>query len=277
MAKTVSVVPYFQAHSSKMNLWAVSGGNPALRNCQLGAYWGVWSHFTASDRPALVSLPTGSGKTALLMTLAFGLKARRVLVVTPATILRDQVHDEFSKLSVLKRIEVVPKSLPLPKTFANETQRGTAVKWKELEAADVVVATPKTTSPGEPGVCAPPSDLFDLVFIDEAHHTPAPTWSALVRAFPTARMVFLTATPFRRDRRRIRAELVYHYSIGKALADGIYRPVEYHPVAHDKNRANQDKLLAQAAAKVLEDEKALSNRAKILVRTDNVGWSARLV
>ncbi len=260
-----------------MNLWAVSGGNSALRNCQLGAYWGVWSHFTASDRPALVSLPTGSGKTVLMMTLAFGLKAKRVLVVTPATILRDQVHDEFSNLAVLKRLKVVPKSLPLPKTFANETQRGTALKWKELEASDVVVATPKTTSPGEPGVCPPPSDLFDLVFIDEAHHTPAPTWSALVRAFSTARMVFLTATPFRRDRRRIRAELVYHYSIGKALADGIYRPVEYHAVAHDKNRANQDKLLAQAAAQVLADEKALSNHPKILVRTDNVGWSARLV
>ena len=90
-------------------------------------------------------------------------------------------------------------------------------------------------------------------------------------------MVFLTATPFRRDRRRIRAELVYHYSIGKALDDGIYRPVEYHAVAHDKNRANQDKLLCQAAAQVLSSEKALGNDAKVLIRTDNVGWSARLV
>ena len=277
MAKTAVSVPYFETHSSKMDLWAANGGQPVLRNCQLGAYWGVWSHFTASNRPALVSLPTAAGKTALMMTLAFGLKARRILVVTPATILRDQVRDDFASLSLLKSLKVVPQALPLPKALANETQRGTAAKWKELEAFDVVVATPKTTSPGEPGVCQPPSALFDLVFIDEAHHTPAPTWAALVKAFPTARMVFLTATPFRRDRRRIRAELVYHYSIGKALDDGIYRPVEYHAVAHDKNRANQDKLLCQAAAQVLSDEKKLGNDAKILVRTDNVNWSARLV
>ncbi len=260
-----------------MDLWAASGGLPALRNCQLGAYWGVWSHFTASTRPALVSLPTGAGKTALMMALSFGLKASRVLVVTPATILRDQVRDEFATLSVLKHLKVVPKALPLPKALANDTQRGTAAKWKELEQYDVVVATPKTTSPGEPGVCQPPGGQFDLVFIDEAHHTPAPTWAALVNAFSTARLVFLTATPFRRDRRRIRAELVYHYSIGKALDDGIYRPVEYHAVAHDKNRVNQDKLLCQAAAKVLGDEKALGNDARVLVRTDNVGWSGRLV
>src|SRR5262245_7905695 len=166
MAKAATTVPYFQVHRQKMDLWAASGGQPALRNCQLGAYWGVWSHFTASTRPALVSLPTGAGKTALMIALSFGLKASRVLVVTPATILRDQVRDEFASLSVLKHLKVVPKALPLPKALANDTQRGTPGKWKELEQYDVVVATPKTTSPGEPGVSQPPGGLFDLVFID---------------------------------------------------------------------------------------------------------------
>ncbi len=260
-----------------MDLWAASGTTTALRNCQLGVYWGVWSHFTTSDYPALVSLPTGAGKTARMMTIAFGLEAKRVLVITPAAILRDQVRDDFASLSVLKALKVLPKSLQLPQVMASDSQRSTVAKWKEFEAYDVVVATPKTTSPAENGVCAPPDGLFDLVFIDEAHHTPAPTWAALVKAFRKSRTVFLTATPFRRDRRRIQAPLVYHYSIGKALDDGIYRAVEYHSVLYDKNRTNQDRLLCAEAAKVLNAERTLGNNAKLLVRTDNVGWSARLV
>jgi superfamily II DNA or RNA helicase len=277
MAKATVTPSYFQSHSGKLNLWAANGSSPALRNCQLGAYWAVWSHFTTSENPALVSLPTGAGKTALMMTIAFGLKAKRVLLITPAAILRDQVREDFASLSILKNLNVLPKSLPLPMTFANESQRTTIAKWKEFEQYDVVVATPKTTSPGESGVCNPPDGLFDLVFIDEAHHTPAPTWAALVKAFSKVRTVFMTATPFRRDRRRIRAPLVYHYSIGRALDDGIYRAIQYHSVAYDKNRSNQDSLLCKEAAKVLAAEKKLGNNARLLIRTDNVGWSSRLV
>ena len=99
---------YFQSQSSHFDIWAGNGTASSLRNCQLGAHWAVWSHFTTSDQPALVSLPTGSGKTALMMALAFGLKAKRILIITPAQVLRDQTKDEFAKLQVLKRTGVLP-------------------------------------------------------------------------------------------------------------------------------------------------------------------------
>ncbi len=268
---------YFESQSPRFDIWAGQGTTNCLRQCQLGAHWAVWSHFTTSEQPALVSLPTGSGKTALMMALGFSLKANRILIVTPAQVLRDQTKDEFASLDVLKKTGVLPSKVSLPKVTTSEKECRTQADWRKFEKSDVVVATPKTTSPGEKNVCKPPDGLFDLVFFDEGHHTAAPTWMALVRALNNSKIVFLTATPFRRDRRRIRAPLVYHYSIGRALDDGIYRPIDFHKVKHDSNRTKQDELLCKATKRVFEKEKKAGNHAKVLIRTNSVGWSARLV
>lgn len=241
----------------------------------MGAFWAVWSHFSCSHEPALVSLPTGAGKTALMIALSFGLKARRVLVVTPAEILRDQTADEFRSLRVFLKMEALPNDIERPKVLSNSSQLTTLQKWQDLAAFDVVTATPKTVSPAESGVSGPPKDLFDLVFIDEAHHTPANTWTALLDAFATVKCVLLTATPFRRDGRRIRAALAYHYPIGKALDAGIYRPVKYHPVTATTGK-DRDRALAKAAGRLFKKEKALGNNAKVLIRVNRVDKSDRL-
>src|SRR5438094_893978 len=91
---------YFRKHADAVNPWSNYDSGQGLRECQMGAFWAVWSHFSCSNEPALVSLPTGAGKTALMIALSFGLKADRVLVVTPAEILLDQTANEFSSLRV---------------------------------------------------------------------------------------------------------------------------------------------------------------------------------
>jgi superfamily II DNA or RNA helicase len=192
---------YFERYSGRLSLSA--DGEGGLRACQLGAYWAVWAHYTSSDDPALVSLPTGAGKTALMMLLAFGLKARRVLVITPGQVLRDQLRSQFLSMDVLRGTGAIPKGLPKPTVLSNGAQLKSAAAWEALRDYDVIVATPYTTSPAQAGVSQPPEGLFDLVFIDEAHHVAAPTWSAVLRAFGKAKCVLLTATAFRRDKRRI--------------------------------------------------------------------------
>ena len=222
-----------------------------------------------------MSLPTGAGKTALMIALSFGLKAQRVLVVTPAEILRDQTADEFSRLRVFTKMGVVSQNIAKPQVQSNSSQLRTAQDWVDLSRFDVVTATPKTVSPAEPGVFPPPDGLFDLVFIDEAHHTPATTWTALLDAFSAVKCVLLTATPFRRDGRRIRAALVYHYPIGRALDAGIYRPVQYHPVTAETTK-DRDKALAKAAGRLFKRETKLGNEAKVLIRVNRVDKSDRL-
>jgi len=54
-----------------------------LRECQLGAIWALKSHLTTSSKEiaSLISMPTGSGKTALMMAACFELGLGKVLIV----------------------------------------------------------------------------------------------------------------------------------------------------------------------------------------------------
>ena len=66
-----------------------------LRRPQRGAIFAIGSHFSLSDEASLVSMPTGTGKTAVLMMAPFLLKAQRALVITPSRMVRDQIVEEF--------------------------------------------------------------------------------------------------------------------------------------------------------------------------------------
>ena len=79
-----------------------------LRRPQLGAIYAINSYFTLNKESAIVTLPTGAGKTGVLMLSAFTLNAKRVLVVTPNRLVRRQTADSFRELGVLKRAEVLP-------------------------------------------------------------------------------------------------------------------------------------------------------------------------
>src|SRR5437870_4465919 len=136
------MVSYFGRQAGKLRFELSGHAESGLRECQLGAYWAVMSHFTATSDPALVSLPTAAGKTVLMQILSFGLQARRVLVVTPATILRDQTAEEFRSFTTLRRIGVVSARMPRPSVHAQEHRLSSVAAWRAIARYDVVVATP---------------------------------------------------------------------------------------------------------------------------------------
>ena len=105
--------------------------------------------------------------------------------------------------------------------------KGRLGSWLDCEDVDVVVALPQSISPEHYDEGSkPPADLFDLVIVDEAHHAPAPTWRAILDHFDGARKVLLTATPRRRDGKRVPGEMVFHYPLRAAMSDGYYKKVE---------------------------------------------------
>ena len=238
---------------------------PGLRRGQLGALHAIASHFTVSNDPALIAMPTGSGKTAVFIIAPFLLRTARVLVITPSRLVRYQVAEQFATLAVPKASGALVGVEALPKTYEVDHQLREATDWEPLRSFDVVVSTPNSACPGGKIEGAAP-DLFDLVIFDEAHHVPAPTWQAIAKAFPDARQLLLTATPFRRDRREIPAKLIYHYSIRQALDDGVFGKIEYVPIRDVKE--TNDIAVARAAETTLKADREAGLQHLLLVRTD---------
>ncbi|HEU5226343.1 MAG TPA: DEAD/DEAH box helicase family protein [Ktedonobacteraceae bacterium] len=258
---------YFDENYIHLRLPHDSDQSPGLRNAQLGAIHAIASHFSLKDKPAIISLPTGSGKTAVLMMAPYLLGSKRVLVVTPSKLVRAQIADDYRSLNTLKKLGVFDVGVPSPKVHEVTSVITTVEKWHELSEFDVVVGTPKCLSPAETGVAKPPDDLFDLVLVDEAHHSPAKTWNALLDGFPQSARALFTATPFRQDRRLIKGDMVYVYPTQKAFEDGIFGVLEFIPVVI-KADANHDIAIAIEAERRLRSDREGGFKHLIMVRTD---------
>jgi len=219
----------------------------APQRAALGAVLAQWSLRDADD--PLISLPTGVGKTAVAIAAPYLVAANRVLVVVPTQELRRQSVDRFESQEVLKRIGALAEAEPSP---AVRQVTGLVSDWDDLHSADVVVALPSSISPAHYDTKLPPTDLFDLVIVDEAHHAPASTWRAILEHFDAAHLL-LTATPRRRDRKRIPGKLVYYYPLRQALDEGFYQPVnaDVLDVPEGASRATVDQLIAEETVRVL--------------------------
>lgn len=226
--------------------------SPAWREPQLAALGSVLSQWSlAGSEHPLVSVPTGVGKTAIALAAPFLAGARRTLVVVPTRELRRQTVQQFGTQDLLRRIDALRDSDDARNPAVVEVT-GRPTNWADFDDADVVVGIPASVSPANFPDDPPPPELFDLVIVDEAHHAPAATWAAILDHFE-ARALLLTATPHRRDRKRIPGKLVYYYPLRQALENALYQPVEPHllDVADGASQASVDSMIAAEVIKVL--------------------------
>ena len=259
---------FFEEAAPSLNL--VGNGSSMWRKPQLGAIGALLQSFSLDDdAPPLVSIPTGTGKTAVAMIAPYLMSPRpqRVLVVEPSVELRRQVAEEAEMQRVLQQVGCFPMDAKRPSVLELE---GRVKDWSDAIEADFVVAHPNSISPSHYQDSPPPTDLFDLVIVDEAHHLPAPTWQAILAHFEGARALLLTATPFRRDRKRIPGRLVYHYPLRSAMAEGIYHPVvpELLRVEAGETGASVDRRIAARAAELLATDEHASSA--MLIRGGSV-------
>jgi superfamily II DNA or RNA helicase len=268
---------YFAQHSGVLNLCAqTKTPNRGFRPGQLGALHAVLAHVSMHDDPAIVCLPTGYGKTSVMMALPLLLQPRRILVVEPSDALRRQVTSHFRELSTLRRIGAIGDAVANPTVLRHERRPESPEVWRELTVYDVVVSTPGSSSPSlAPGA---PRDLFDLVIFDEAHHAPADTWAAYLEHYSDARFVFLTATPFRRDGRVIPGKLVYRYPVMRAVAEGAFDPVTFRaaPVQNELDDQHVDRVIAEAAVQQLRADRQAGHDHRLFVRAASISAARNL-
>ncbi len=243
---------------------------------QLGAMHAIAAHFTRYSNPAIVTMPTGSGKTAVISAVPFLLRAERVLVLTPSRMVREQIVEEFKGLSVLRRLEVVTRDVAAPSVYSVESKMTSVQEWLNLRPYDVIVGTPNSISPELPGIAPPPLDFFDVVLVDEAHHAAARSWKGLLERLSPAKQILFTATPFRRDRRELVGRLVYVYELRDAYHDGVFGQLEYQAVVPEDVRS-ADLAIARAATTRLRNDQAAGLAHLIMVRTGTKARARQLV
>ena len=255
---------YFPTNYHKLKYPKQDEKSNGLRNAQLGAIHSISSFFTINQSTAaVIVMPTGSGKTAVIMMSPYILEAKKVLVVTPSKLVRNQVSDEFSTLQTLIRMNVLPANIKKPNVF----EMGNLYKEEydsKIADADVIIATPQV------GLSLSHIDNLknniDLVLIDEAHHVPAKTWTEILDNFNDAKHILFTATPFRLDKKKIKGSVVYNYPLSQAYKDEIFGEIQYIPIAYDQNK---DFLIANKAESIylLDKEKGYEHFLMVRARS----------
>lgn len=268
---------FFRDHAGSLSLQPLDGPNTGFRPGQLGALHAVVSHFSVYDEPAIISLPTGYGKTAVIMALPFLLSARRLLVVEPSDVLRRQTAAHFASLSTLRKLTVIPEDLPAAEVKGQKGRPATELEWQTLEEFDVVVSIPASTSPVFEPQSAP--NLFDVIIFDEAHHAPADTWKAYLEHYKGARFVFLTATPFRRDKKAIPGRIAYSYPVSRASREKAFGKVSFRPapVVNDHDEDEIDRSIARAAVAQLREDQKNNFDHRLFARAASIPSAERLV
>jgi len=109
---------YFSKHYNEIKYPKADEEREGLRNAQLGAIHSISSFFTLrKTKAAVVVMPTGSGKTAVLMMTPYVLEANKVLVVTPSKLVRNQISGEYSTLKTLTKLNVLDEKIKKPKVL----------------------------------------------------------------------------------------------------------------------------------------------------------------
>lgn len=197
---------------------AYINGNKKLREPQREAYISAYEYFSENEKgEALIVLPTGTGKSGLISILPFGISNGRVLVVTPGLITKQSVVKTLNPLEdnfwINYDIIFDPEDMPVVVEY------DTNVLDESLEKSNFVVANiHKLYKDSENSLLnRVPPDFFDMVIIDEAHHSAASSWKDVLQYFSDAKKVHLTGTPYRGDDEPIPGENIHTTSLATAM------------------------------------------------------------
>jgi superfamily II DNA or RNA helicase len=142
-----------------------------------------------------------NGKSKLLIEMATGL-GKTYTVAHLIKILIQQYDRRPKILFLAHQVEILLQSVT---AFKNVLGIGNysfsaCISGSAPENTDFVFASFDTLYGQVSGLC---KDSFDFIVVDEAHHTPARTYSEVVTLFEPKLLIGLTATPYRADNKDV--------------------------------------------------------------------------
>jgi len=179
----------------------------------------------------LLTMATGTGKTAVAFQIAWKLKRTRwnlkrdstrrprILFLADRNILADQAFNAFSAFDEDALVRINPLDI---------RRRGAVPMSGSIFFT--IFQTFMSGSNGTPYFGDYPSDFFDFIIIDECHRGGAndeSNWRGILEYFSPAVQLGLTATPKRKDNvdtYKYFGEPVYIYSLKEGVNDGFLTP-----------------------------------------------------
>lgn len=225
-----------------------------LRDYQIEICEKVNGAFEA-HRSVMMQMPTGTGKTVVLASLVKRYPGKS-MELREGSLEKRENNSKLDTISyhrcqvliVAHRIELIDQ--------IGEHLRGYGIGYgviaggrKTKEAEPVMVASIQTLSSklSTLGSLLSPS----LVVIDEAHHALAKTYQMLWAAWPEAKFLGLTATPYRMSGdgfTDLFEVLVDSWSIKQFIADGWLSPYDYYSIRPDSEEQQEIDSLKKRGA-----------------------------
>lgn len=205
------------------------GGSWELRYYQQNAINKVLKAVANDQKKILITLATGTGKTAVAFQIAWklfqakwninkdGIRSPRILFLADRNILADQAFNAFGAFEDDALVRIKPSEI--------------SKKGKVPTNGSIFFTIFQTFMSGEePNFGQYPKDFFDFIIVDECHRGGAndeSTWRAILEYFEPATQLGLTATPKRDvngDTYKYFGEPVSVYSLKEGINDGFLTP-----------------------------------------------------
>jgi len=202
-------------------------GNPKLRIPQAEGYKAICLHFSSlGDREIGIVLPVGCGKSGLIAIAPFALKSKRTLVIAPGIRIKEQLAEDFNpsnpNMFYQKCAIISGDEFPEPAII-----EGKNTNKADLDLSDVVITNIHQIQGKEnKWLMKLPSDYFDLIIVDEAHHNVAESWNSVRTHFTDAKIVNLSATPIRADGKVMEGSVIYSFPIFRAIENGYVKKLK---------------------------------------------------
>lgn len=173
------------------------------------AVFGQWGNGT---RKTLLVLPTGCGKTIVFAKITEDCVSHgdRVLILAHRGELLEQAADKIAKATGLK-------------CATEKAEESCLGSWYRITVGSVQ-SLMRTTR-----LSRFPEDYFNTIIIDEAHHCISDSYQRVLKHFPDAKVLGVTATPDRGDMKNLGQvfdSLAYEYTLPKAIKEGYLSPIK---------------------------------------------------
>ncbi len=237
-----------------------------FRAAQLGAIFAVKSHWTISEAPVTVVMPTGTGKTETMFATIVSECRKRTLIVVPSNLLRQQTVERCLKLERLREFNAISDKCLNPVIACLNSSPTNKNELKNIiERSNVIISTASLLSGFTDEYFNVLSELCDTLIVDEAHHTPAKSWHRTKLKFAGRLCIQFTATPFRDDGQKIDGKIIYNFPLSLAQKQGYFKPINFYPILefdYDK----KDLAIANKAVEILETDLSNEYPHLLLVR-----------